>query len=137
MTARDGDYAQRVLVCGSRTFREGSLVEMALRSLSGDNLIIHGAAKGADSLAGWHAQSLGHHVAEYPADWDQYGKRAGYVRNQQMLDEGKPDLVFAFVDKPLSESKGTAMMVDLAHRAGLPVVVVQYIAPSATGGTDG
>jgi hypothetical protein len=125
-----GEFAPfRVLVCGSRTFRDGTLVEALLSSLDGGSTVIHGAAKGADSLADFHARRIGLAVDDYPADWDRYGKRAGYVRNQQMLDEGKPNVVYAFVDKPLAESKGTAMMVDIAHRAGVPVVIVQALWP--------
>jgi hypothetical protein len=48
-----------------------------------------------------------------------------------MLDEGKPDVVWAFVDKPLAESRGTADMVRRAKKAGVPVFVTEYIAPSA------
>jgi hypothetical protein len=47
------------------------------------------------------------------------------VRNQHMLDNGHPDLVAAFVDKPLSESKGTADMVRRAIVAGVPVYVIE------------
>lgn len=58
---------------------------------------------------------------EFPADWDKYGKRAGYLRNVQMLDEGKPDLVVAFPG-----GKGTAMMVKLAKERGVRVIEYAY-----------
>lgn len=120
----------RVLVCGSRTFRDGDVVKALLWGLVHDNTdvtVIHGCAKGADSLAGFYAQWFGLQVEEYPALWALNGKRAGFIRNRQMLDEGKPDVVYAFVDKPLAESKGTAMMVDLAHGACVPTFVIQAI----------
>jgi hypothetical protein len=117
----------RVLICGSRTFGDYESVSVVLAGFAGRNLdvtVIHGAAPGADSLAARWAKEYGYDVQAFPADWDRYGKRAGYVRNQQMLDEGHPEVVWAFVDKPLRESKGTSMMVELARNAGLPVHVV-------------
>jgi hypothetical protein len=84
--------------------------------------IVHGAnPKGADRLADdWCAVNW--IVPEtYPADWDKYGKAAGPIRNQQMLDTGI-DLVLAF---PTKESKGTWHMVKIAHAAGVPVRIIQ------------
>jgi hypothetical protein len=148
----------RVLVCGSRTFRDGTMVNAVLDGLWTEHTVgylvadmngmtlIEGGARGADSLAAWWAQQSPMHAHNerpdnppfehltFPAKWDEHGKGAGYIRNKQMLDEGKPNMVVAFVDKPLAESKGTAMMVNLANAAGVPVFVVQYIAP---GNIDG
>lgn len=66
---------------------------------------------------GW-ARERGIPVEHYPADWDQFQKRAGYIRNQQMLDEGKPHLVVAFHSN-LQDSKGTRNMVEIARKAGV------------------
>jgi len=52
----------------------------------------------------------------FPADWGKYSKSAGYIRNKQMLAEGKPDLVVAFPG-----GKGTANMVKLAKLANIPI----------------
>ena len=83
-------------------------------------VIIHGAAKGADSLASeWAALN---EVKEevFPADWKTHGRAAGPIRNQQMLDEGKPDLVIAFPG-----GRGTADMVKRARKAGIEVMEVE------------
>ena len=56
---------------------------------------------------------------EYPAPWKRFGPSAGGIRNQQMLDEGKPDLVVAFPG-----GKGTADMVRRAENAGVKVIKV-------------
>lgn len=94
--------------------------------------VITGGAPGADKVAHQWARTPGPHPSDiddghgnmlvltevYRADWDRYGRRAGYIRNQQMLDEGKPDLVVASYDG-LERSKGTAMMVDIARKAGV------------------
>lgn len=122
----------RVLVCGSRTFTDERIIRLALfgavaeaHALLGDLDVIHGGAQGADALAHQVAVNDLLDVEEYPADWDTHGKAAGPIRNQQMLDEGKPDLVLAFVDKPLAESRGTADMVRRARAAGVPTYVVE------------
>jgi hypothetical protein len=115
----------RVLVCGSRDFSNARLLDAVVRgyltsiaTTRESHVIIHGAARGADTLAGECADRIGVRVESYPADWDRYGKRAGYVRNQQMLDEGKPDLVVAFYSGE-HKSKGTEMMVKIASQAGV------------------
>lgn len=118
----------RVLVCGSRTFTDESIVTRVLHGFWDSTLtVIEGGAKGADALAAFWAQTrpdgVGHE--QYPADWATHGKAAGPRRNQLMLDEGKPDIVLAFVDKPLVESKGTADMVRRARMAGVTTYVME------------
>lgn len=118
----------RVLVCGSRTFDDGGVVASVLYGLvakHGPITVIEGGAPGADTHAGAWAELRGAQHEHYPADWDRHGKAAGPIRNQQMLDEGKPDVVWAFVDKPLVDSRGTHDMVQRAKRAGLPTYVVE------------
>src|SRR5690554_3978 len=103
----------RVLVCGGRKFGDRALFNavMAPYRLRA-SVIIHGAARGADRMADNWAQTWGIHVERYPAKWHQYGKAAGPLRNQQMLDEGRPDLVIAFPG-----GNGTADMVTRARAA--------------------
>lgn len=86
-----------------------------------DITIISGAASGADSAASDFAVINYCKLEEYPAEWDKHGVRAGYIRNQRMLDDGKPDLVVAFPG-----GKGTAMMIRIAKKAGIPVREVGY-----------
>lgn len=122
----------RILVCGGRDFATNdnwSEVQFLYHEMYAitdqhaieDLVIIHGAASGADNRAGEFARNLGIKEERYPAKWEEYGKRAGYIRNQQMLDNGKPDLVVAFPG-----GKGTAMMVDIAKKAGVKVIEVKY-----------
>jgi SLOG family YspA-like protein len=82
--------------------------------------IVHGAARGVDSMADYYAVEYSLEVVRYPAEWDQYGRAAGPIRNRQMLDE-KPNLVVAFHDD-LRASKGTKDMVNQALKAGITVV---------------
>ena len=114
----------RALVCGSRDWQDLSLVESVLRELS-PREVIHGGARGADALVGVAAESLGIPVRTFPADWARHGRAAGPIRNEQMLREGRPDLVVAFHDDP-DLGRGTADMVRRALAAGVPVRVVHH-----------
>ena len=82
--------------------------------------IISGGAKGADSMAEDWAIVHWCSFKEYKADWNKHGKAAGPIRNQQMLEEGKPDLVVAFPG-----GRGTADMVKRAREAGVKVIEVE------------
>ena len=86
-----------------------------------DITIIEGGAKGADSAAADFALCAFCKLEEYNAEWDKYGKAAGFLRNKAMLDEGKPDLVVAFPG-----GKGTANMVSLAEAAGVEVMKIGW-----------
>jgi len=81
--------------------------------------IIQGEARGADTIAKNIAVFLGIHVLGFPAQWGLYGKAAGPMRNRQMLDQGKPDLVVGFHDQ-IHHSKGTKDMLLKAATAGIP-----------------
>ena len=112
----------RALICGSRTWDDSIPIRIVLYGLA-PTVLIHGGAPGADTLADNRAEDMGLDILCFPADWKKYGRAAGPIRNQQMLDEGKPDVVFAFTDD-LATSKGTADMVRRARKAGLPVYVI-------------
>lgn len=108
---------RRVLVCGGRNYSDWERVYDLLDRLhraSPFSMLIHGA----DTLAGEWAASRYVPVEEYPAEWAKYGRRAGVMRNKQMLKAGKPELVVAFPG-----SWGTANMVRLA--AAVPLVVIR------------
>ena len=104
---------KRILICGDRDYKDWMQVREYLDTISRTAIIIHGGARGADSIAGNLATYLNMKVIKYPADWDKYGKAAGILRNQQMLNEGHPDLVVYF-HKDLENSKGTKDMVTRA-----------------------
>ena len=113
----------RILVCGSRTWTdyEAILEELAFSAEWGDT-IMSGVAPGADAMAIQAAKEIGGmKYVEFPADWKKHGRAAGPIRNQQMLDEGKPDMVIAFWD---GESRGTLDMIGRAVRAGYEVRII-------------
>jgi hypothetical protein len=111
----------RVLVCGGRDFLDASRVNAVLGRLWTERgpitCLIQGGARGGDWMAAQWAKARGVTVAEFPADWKRYGRHAGPIRNRQMLEEGKPDLVVSFPG-----GRGTRNMVDQAEAAGLEVI---------------
>lgn len=109
----------RVLVCGGRDFSNTALAYRTLDSLrkeTGFDCLIEGDGRGADRIAGYWARKNRIDNRKFPADWTKHGRAAGPIRNQRMLDEGKPDLVIAFPG-----GSGTADMVRRAKAAGVPV----------------
>ena len=118
----------RLLVCGGRNFTNRQLLDSVLDNFlwgSGSiDVVIEGEARGADTLAREWAESRGIPIEPYPAKWGLYGKRAGPIRNQQMLDEGKPTYGIAFFDRPQNESRGTADMVWRLENAGINVIIL-------------
>jgi hypothetical protein len=110
----------KVLCCGDRNWSNEKVIEQALAKLSSAVTIIHGDAPGADSIAGRYAARFGYDVEAYPAAWSKFGKKAGPIRNTQMLLEGKPTVIWAF-HNDLAQSKGTLNMVTQARRAGIRV----------------
>ncbi len=116
--------SQRVLICGSRAWTDRGAVEAVVEQLPLGSVVIVGGAPGADTLAEVAARAIGLPCEVYPADWGRYGRRAGPIRNRQMLREGRPDVVLAF-HANLGGSRGTADMVRVARAAGLPVWLVR------------
>ena len=112
---------KRILICGDRNYQDWIKVQEYLDTISRTTIIIHGGARGADSLAGNLATSLKMKVIKFSADWDKYGKAAGVLRNQQMLDEGHPDLVVYF-HKDIENSKGTRDMLKRATDSGIRTI---------------
>lgn len=111
----------KVLVCGGRDFDNYELLKEVLNKLEKKDLsIIHGYAMGADKLAlDWSVLNKIPCMG-YSVDWEKYGKSAGPIRNKQMLEEGKPDLVIAFPG-----GKGTANMIKQATLAGIYVDIIK------------
>lgn len=111
----------RVLVCGDRNFCDRTLMRIILDEHTITELI-EGEARGADTLARVYAEERGIPVRKFPAEWDRYGRGAGPIRNAQMLEEGKPELVIAFLAQ---HSRGTRNMVMQAQKLGVPVRIVE------------
>lgn len=116
----------RILVCGGRNYSNYELVSRTLkeygRSINGfrDLVIVHGGASGADDLADEWAATNHVPVLVFKADWTSFGKSAGPIRNQKMMQTAKPDLVLAFPG-----GRGTADMTTRAKAAGIEVIEIK------------
>lgn len=121
----ENSVRNRVLITGSRVFNDPQKMHDALSEqyrIYGPMTIVHGAARGADSLAGDWGKSakeigLDVEVEVHPADWGQHGKAAGFIRNQKMVDLGA-NIVLAF---PRGKAAGTRHAMKIARIAGLKI----------------
>lgn len=119
------------LVVGSRSFNNYNYMCEKLNSLlqnKKDIIIVSGGARGADSLAERYAKEHGYELKIFNADWNTYGKSAGYRRNEEMhkfisAPSGRDRVVVAFWD---GSSKGTAHNFDLAVKYNNPIEVYRY-----------
>lgn len=120
----------KILVCGGRDFAYRDLLFETLDGLTDARMpdevtIVHGGARGADTLADQYAKKHDFDVKEYGADWGRYGKGAGAIRNQVMLESEHTakepiDMVVAFAG-----GTGTADMVRRARVAGIKIIEVE------------
>lgn len=120
---RDG---MRILVCGGRKYADKTTLWDTLdklwRAYPHDTLtIIQGGATGADQIAREWCEAREVPYDNYPADWKHHGRAAGPIRNQIMIDQGRPNLVLAF-----KGGAGTADMVRKARAAGIEVIEVRH-----------
>ena len=112
---------ERVLICGDRNYTTWEKIKAYLDTLDSGTILIDGCARGADSLAGNLATGRNWGIMRFPAQWDKYGKAAGPIRNQEMLDYGKPTLVVYFHDD-IENSKGTKDMITRGEMANIKVI---------------
>ena len=115
----------RVIIAGSRDFDDYDLLkhtmDRLLVNISDEVVVVCGMARGADTLGEKYAKSKGYRVNYFPANWEEYGKSAGYKRNEQMAQNA--DALVAFWD---GESRGTRHMIELAKKYDLRVRIKLY-----------
>jgi hypothetical protein len=116
----------KIIVAGSRGFNDYPKLKSVLDELIGDTPketveIVSGTANGADKLGEKYADETGLKVVRFPANWDLYGKRAGYLRNVDMAKYGTHCV--CFWDRI---SKGTSHMINIAENEGLELKIVMY-----------
>lgn len=116
----------RVIIAGSRGFSDYALLKRTmdtlLSNIKEDITVVCGKARGADTLGEQYAKERGYAVAYFPADWDRYGKAAGFIRNEQMAQNA--DALVAFWD---GKSRGTKSMIELAAKYNLKIRIKKYI----------
>lgn len=116
----------RILVTGSRDWTNGTRIRKAILMAALEErvttrsqiTVVHGGARGADQMAETIARGLGMQTERHPADWEKYGRRAGFIRNDEMVKLGA-DVCLAFIK---NQSKGATMCSRLAEEAGMRTV---------------
>ena len=119
-----------LLIVGSRTIDDYPYIKAYLNNIirsryhGCDITVVSGGARGVDSLAERWADENRYQKMIINADWDKYGKRAGYIRNEEMhrfISEKDERLVIAFWD---GESRGTAQNFALAKKYKNELIIV-------------
>lgn len=114
----------KVIIAGSRGFSNYELMAKKLDNILSRKTtveIVSGGARGADYYGEMYAKAKGHALKRFPAEWNKYGRSAGYRRNEQMAQYA--DALVAFWD---GQSRGTFHMINLAKQYGLQIRVIRY-----------
>ncbi len=119
----------KLVIAGSRTFKNYQTLHEGVRQFTKRlkengitiDTIVSGGAKGADELGERLAKQYSSKISliVMKADWDKYGKRAGYLRNEQMLEIA--DAVIVFIE---NESKGSTHMAEISAKKGIPTSII-------------
>lgn len=128
----------RILVTGSRDWTDAAVIENAILTAVDDyqrnsfarvarTTIVHGGARGADSIAESVARKHLFQVECHPAAWDTRGRAAGVIRNSEMVSAGA-DICLAFIR---NQSRGATHCADAAERAGIPTRRFEDPAPTS------
>jgi len=116
----------KIVIFGSRNFDNYELLKKVcdriIKKLKPDTVtIISGTARGADTLGERYANERGYDLERYPAEWDRYGKSAGYRRNEKMAKIA--DVGIGFWD---GRSKGTKHMIDIMKKLNKKVYIKKF-----------
>lgn len=118
----------KVIIAGSREFDNYDMLKekcdkiLSRKVNEGEEIVIvSGTARGADTLGEKYAKERGYKIERYPANWDKYGKRAGYLRNKKMAEVSNACIVFL---SSKAENKGSKMMISIATEEKLLIRVI-------------
>lgn len=113
-----GSHAQRIAIVGSRDFPSADVVGAFVRSLPPGTVVVSGGARGVDHWAEEAARRCGLRTKVFHADWDTHGRRAGPIRNAEIV--AAADRLVAFWN---SRSRGTLNTILSAQAAELPILI--------------
>lgn len=114
----------KVIIAGGRGFNNYEYLKAKVSSLlqnKNDVTIISGCARGADALGAKYAKENNIELIKIPANWNKYGKSAGYRRNVEMANIANG--LIAFWD---GKSRGTKHMIDIAKSKNIPTRIINY-----------
>ena len=115
---------KKVGIIGSRSFvntMDGYKIIKKIQDKMKFSTIISGGARGADTIAKKYAREFGLKYIEFPADWNKYGKKAGFLRNVDIVRNS--DLILAFWD---GVSRGTLHSIRIADKLKRPLII-EYV----------
>lgn len=124
----------KIIINGSRDFYNYTYLRLILKDYIMTNQInpelieiISGGAKGADTLAIKFAKEYNLNYKVMNADWNKYGKRAGILRNAEMLTYAisNPNDIAILISFWNGTSKGTKHMIDISNDKGIIVKVIK------------
>lgn len=111
----------KVGIVGSRGFMNYQMVCDEMSLIDDVEVVVSGGARGADFLGEKWAKDNNKEILIFKPDWNKYGKRAGFIRNEDIVKNS--DYVIAFWD---GESKGTKSSIDLCKKFGIKLKIVYY-----------
>ena len=111
----------KVAVVGSRTFYDYELLKKTLDEITDIETIVSGGAQGADRLGERYAEDNKLKTLIFLPEWKKYGKRAGFIRNEDIVKNA--DKVVAFWD---GESKGTLSSINIAKKLDKEILIVNF-----------
>lgn len=122
-----------LIVAGSRNFNNYEYIKASLDYLLYDLVkekypitIISGTAKGADTLGERYAKERGYGIIRMPANWEEFGKRAGYIRNAEMANKVKEEGFGGCACFWDGKSPGTNWMIKLCEEKQIDCYIYKY-----------
>jgi hypothetical protein len=120
----------KLIIAGGRFFSDYELLKHEVKKFIVEEIktkknleIVSGKAKGADRLGEQFAAEFGIQVKQFPANWNEHGKKAGPMRNEKMAQYATGEYCICFWD---GSSRGTENMIENAKKYGLSLRVVRY-----------
>ena len=126
---RRNKNVRRIIVAGTRDFDDYELMEKYLDKVlplyDEEIEIVSGHAEGADKLGERYAKEHNIKCAVFPADWKSYGRKAGPIRNTQMIEYASLEIpeVIAFWD---GQSHGTLDTMVKAQNRRMKCTAIIY-----------
>lgn len=112
----------RLAIIGTRVFTDYELLETTLNEYKDQiSLVVSGGAEGADTLGEYWANENNIKTKIFYPNWNKYGKRAGYLRNKEIVENS--DAVIAFWD---GKSRGTQHSFTLCEQLKKPLKIIRY-----------
>jgi hypothetical protein len=113
------EMGENVAIVGSRNWPDHEMVRDYINSLDDDDIVVSGGARGVDQWAQIYAEKRGLATLIFPADWKTHGRKAGLLRNRDIVNACDRLVAFWF-----EESRGTRHSIELARGAGKPTLVL-------------